>query len=1007
MALFDGIRNRRWAYALRIAGHPYVYHCGPQPPSDAMPDVWTEDGPSWAPVRAIKHVGSYSESLPQLGGIGKQSPIAITLSAGGDWGQHPGSPGRCFARLGVRSAEFWGLVVAFEIDGGGPILALPATAAAPIVVTLDRAVDPALSYPRVVHIGQEAFIASEAAGDAITLTARAIGGTIARTHTVRLVTRDQPVLTTSDVVFWRSRRAVLVGYRVEGGGVGTAVEVMRGFIERTPEISDDGLSVTVQLVPLIALLGQGISIPVSSTRLVRGLHYFSPPHACSIATTYRVPQWRGHPSADAIAGDGEVEVEPDDLAQWVATFDPTLPDTNPRAGSISLRRDQRDTRGGIASVGAGPPRLIFDDEDAPYGAGIASVGDLRTLETYDYASIEIIADEIVTEPGLLRWPGDEDDEDFSWLGKLHASPLGTTDDHTGVDGRWARMTLAAGAVTWTSTTHPEGLAPVCGVVSGPADRAFISEFAIGWPSEEATEAGGGYLESSPARLGLVWEYPMRDADEGTVTYPHSGFALAWYYRGESHFLIRDAIDVSRGTVRITGRETDGTRLNRIIAVHPALTEVEVGAIGSTWDGETLYLVSPLDPDGTDSFGEWVDTDRIEVRIDLPGFATSGQLIEYFLTDPDHLALGADDLDIGSILADGAEPPWVRLWGTPETDESLTYSSIIDGILKASRSALVMATGADGCNRVTRVPVGVERIDRIAAIIGQGDWAAGTTPSFGTDDKLINRLTVRAHVTDQRDADATEPEYDWSYEKTHQSKTSQRLFEEVASDDIDLYAALNIDRDDPALEGFGALVMRAYEQPRRVWRGRVGTYLGLRAHLGGTVQVTSRHLRNYYGDSVIEELGTVVERQIDLWAEGVTLRMAHAGATANGWNAGMKVATVVDAVTVTVEANAYSDPSYPTEDGSPYEDLTPFEVAMSVRCVPVVDQDAAVLRVITAIDREDRKITFSVAHGMAVGDIITPPSYTQDGNEIFRVYAYLAGSDGTLGELVDDPGHTYV
>lgn len=165
MPLFDQRRNRRWGWVLRIAGLRHVYHSGPGIPAGSLPDVWTEDGPEWVAVNAITSVGSMSERLPVIGGVVEQSPIDVTLASRGDQPTGDGDPATVFARLGVRSAGWWGQMLGVEV--GLEELAVLLPEQEPVfVVYVDQ--DPTgLDFPRVVHVGQEAFIASAGDGDAI------------------------------------------------------------------------------------------------------------------------------------------------------------------------------------------------------------------------------------------------------------------------------------------------------------------------------------------------------------------------------------------------------------------------------------------------------------------------------------------------------------------------------------------------------------------------------------------------------------------------------------------------------------------------------------------------------------------------------------------------------------------------------------------------------------------------------------------------------------------------
>lgn len=1002
--LFDDLRGRAWAFALRIAGHPVVYHSGPTPPASALSDSWGEDGPGWSTMRAITAIGSLTERLPQLGGVAEQSPISITLAAGGNRDPRAELPGAVFSRLGTRSATWWGQVVGFVVDGFQTDT-LRADVEPPFDVLLDRA-PAAIPPPAVIHIGQEAMIATSSDGSEVlgedpyrlTIGERTVGDTVARNHAARLVVRDLPVVTSPEVVFWRSRRAVLLAYRVAPSGVvGPAVEIMRGFLDQTPRIADDGQTITVELVPLLGLLSQSPPLRPQSARLVRGLHLFERGFSDRLVTGQRLRAWRTGIAEAAIVGDGELVVADADLARWEATFATDAPAGSPRRGALLLPRPGDEVPVGVSGTDDAPSRLILADEDAPY-LPLDVLGGLQYIHA-DVDDADVWEDSVLLDgeaEALLRWPGDADDADDSALGRLLATGLGTVATHTGAAGRWARLDVGAAALTWTSTIWPDGDPNLTTgiLVADPQWSAPLGAAALAVPGEPAA--------FNPRRPTQQWQtVRLFAADEGQRVLDGLTFALAWRAPGERWVLLRDPLDVSSGLIEVTGRSAGVPLARQILPVAPTLREIVVPDIGSDLDGATIYAVELLEPAGGPALAEWTDDDRIDVAALALPFPTSGGLLSYILRSADHLALGGGDLDVASIIGDGADPPWVTQWGFPnaEPGEEVTYEAIVNGILRASRSALAMVTGSDGRSRVTRVPVGAERPARVAVAIGPGAWAAGRVPRWGTEDRIINRLVVRAalgDVSDERDRS----EIDWTVTRTFESLTSQRLFEEVAAEEIDLYAARAVDADSPALVGFGAGVLASYEQPRRLWAGSVGTYLGIRAHLGATVQVSSPHLRGYDGQPADEDLAVVTARTLALWDEGVDVEMTHFGRLAAGWNAAMRVATVVDEVTVTVEANRYSNPLTPTPDGSPWRDLTAFAEGETVRCLPRLDVDAGGNRVISAIDPTESKVTFTAAHGLAVGDIITPPAYAS-ASAAHKTHAYLADDAGTLGGAGDE------
>ncbi|MCB9553491.1 MAG: hypothetical protein H6705_16740 [Myxococcales bacterium] len=1027
-------RNRRWAYALRIAGHHYVYHSGPTPPADALPATWGDAPTGWLPYRAITQIGTFRETLPQLGGVAEQSPITLTLVGAGDGPARAGDPLDVFARLGVAAASWWAQMTAVD-DGDAVTSTLFAELAPPFDIHLDRA-PPAGGWPAVVHIGQEAMLVTAADGSEvggadpyrITVGARALADTVARRHEARVATRDQPILTLGDPVFWRSRRAVLVAYeQLPNRTAGPSVELMRGFIESSPSPSDDGLSIQVQLVPLSALLSQETQLLAQRTRLARGIHYFEPGVGVDLWWGERAARpWQAPLAAVALAGAGELEFDPDDVAAWSARFDPALGPGHPRAGAIGYEHGQDFAVTAVSGAAGGPPadRLTLADGDAP-------------VQEVDEGRIFHAADPITTwrrgrildhgeAPRLLRWPGATFDDEDSAIGRLNAA---LEADDIAEGWTWPRIepgglilrsrTAATAYISLDRAAAAFSLTRLAQSTRADGDREhfeqpFDSLAMLSYPINLDAEDGGRRVDSNPGprppidlrRIGEgvepgiigprvrgdVWSYSTTGGP--VARYGIGGYARAFREQGERYMLVTDAIDLSSGRVTVTA---GGQRL--ALEVSPIIQEL-VPDIGAELDGESVYLIELLDPLAP-AFGEWSDDDEVVIQAERPTFATSGELLAYLLTSSDHLALGADDVDLASILGDGADASWVRRWGVPEGDEPLSYGALIGGVLRASRSTLVMRTADDGRCRVTRVPLGVEDPARIVTEIAAGDWAASPVPKWGTDDKLINSLTVQAAYGNTAPPGEDE-EFDWRYQRSFESRTSQRTFEEQAGEAIELYAGLEVDAASPEIEATARAAIATYEMPRRTWTGTVGAWLGAVAHLGSTVRVTSRHLRDAAGQRVEGRLGVVVDRLIDLWGEsGCALTLAHTGRDAMGWAPAARVATIVNDTTVTVDAHAYT-----ADDGIDPEDLDAFQVGDIVQCVPRCNMGAMISRTAVAIDRAARKVTFDAPHGLTRAKDYLIPNIWGGAGATFRMYAYMADANGKLGPA-NDPGHKYV
>lgn len=1006
--LTDGRRNRRWAHCLRIAGLPYAYWGGAPPPAAALPaEAWGEGGPEWVPVNAIRRIAPIREELPQLGGVAVQSPVTFELAGGGDGPEVEGDPIDTFAKLGVAAAPWWGLMVGVDA-GAGVSSALRPEVEPPFDLLIDRE-PPTVEGTLVFHVGQEAFLVTGADGSEVggedpyrlSVSARAVGFTVPRRHDALLQTRDQAIVTMGPVpVFWRSRWATWVAYEMlPGGGVGAPVELMTGFLESSPQPEADGLTLKVALVPLTALLTQEATIPAGRTRLARGVHFFEPGRASEVWVGEQIEQggkWKTTLDAAAVAGSGSVEVGADAVASWELRFDPALPPEHPRSGTLGY------TRIGVQYVmpvsGTDGDDIEFDDANDP-PINLPDNGLVYVHPTYPaWRRGRIVSN----APNLLRWPGVGGDADSSALGRLTAA-------HSGAP-RWTSVRFEPTRVT-VSSNGDSGLLPDVLIKTTKAADDF------GLPLFNLLEGDGRsvYLEhDAPTAASLLW-YPIDLRGEGLqlVTPPESrpgffrflpefgddrksfsvaGYALAFYQEGERWFLVEDDIDVSSGRVVVELNGPGGLGVS--VEVATVTEEVLVGELGSERDGDELRLIRVLGR--IQSFGEWGDDDVVIIRSARRTFTSSGELLEFLLTSPDHLGIPTSALDLGTIRGEGAEPEWVLSWGIPETTERLTYASVIGGILRVTRSTLAMRTGPDGTCRMTRVPVGVEVAGEVVADISVGAWAVGQPPTWGTDDRLLNAVTVRAAYGEVFDAEG-ESELKWRLERGFDSRTSQRAFDQRTSAELDLWGALTVDAGSSEIEVQSRAAIRLYEQPRRVWRGVVGAYLGAVAQLGATVQAASPRLRDYAGARLTAPATAIVTaREVDVWGEtGCRLTLTHTARISLGWAPALEVASVVNETSVTVQPTTYSGT----------DDLAWLQAGDLCRCVPL--GGAPSTRTATAVDVEALKVTFSLAHGLAVGDVIIPPTYGAGaGGQRMKIYAFLADEAGTLGGA-GAPGAIYV
>jgi len=296
-------------------------------------------------------------------------------------------------------------------------------------------------------------------------------------------------------------------------------------------------------------------------------------------------------------------------------------------------------------------------------------------------------------------------------------------------------------------------------------------------------------------------------------------------------------------------------------------------------------------------------------------------------------------------------------------------------------------------------------DDVDRVITDEDWLADTLPTWGTDDEITNRWVFR--VNHGEDADE---EDEAGLEIIVVDQASIGAHGDGKTVELDLRGVV-VDEDDVGgaeaiVQSLAARLMAQFGDPRRTWRGSVQLGLGVFGHLGAVYLVGSRFLRAYgnvglvssstSGTAVAFNGGRVIEETLDYWGEGADFVFQHYGINAAGWAASAQVAAVVDPTTIQVDQNAYTPSVHPIT-GEDFRDVDGFFTGQDTLGFPPANRDAAAALSVASTDRAANRITFTGAHGLGVGDIVTPASYDLAVN---RLYAYLSDAAGTLGATGD-------
>ncbi|MCA9559686.1 MAG: hypothetical protein KC583_14120, partial [Myxococcales bacterium] len=836
---------RRLAWALSIAGHPWVYATHAAFPLSPFTPLWPVDDPVIGPAPSVVPVlqppGSMSADLPLLGGVADESSVELTLAIRG---RGAGDPDAVFARLGTQGAHAWGLATGFDL-GAGLVDAITADQDAPFVIRLDRDVLLDSSAQDTGHgfqveLDGESMLAEHNAAepDRVTITHRAVGGTQRSTHIIADAVRDIPILTTWQVVTWRTRSATLWAAEIDAlGQLGTPTQVLAGFIEATPRPSGTGTAISLALSPLTALLKADASFTPTETTVIAGLHKHQLGASDELDCFERItgaaggPAWRGITRDVSAAGGGVLDLPAEDVAAWLALYDIDAPvwRPGPLGGAISIIGEILDVDDTAVDGGGGgdPDQLVVSVRGAPgpqaeKRAGlIAEPADGRILH---WRPVDLL--------GWLRWPGDPDDPDGSVLGRINDAL--TTDTHIGLTGAWGSVRVLEDSVTLTRTVPAtvDVAFPDQGGIRGVGPLNLDAIGAIDDSRVRAIDANNPRILRHSA--GIAWSGDPANQDparvlrcrsfEGPRTTPIR-LAPAFIQAGETEIYLDAEIDVSGGQVAIQLNPGDLPRRFIRVPCAPLLTETVLPELDGPLDGETAWRLDLLDPFPHDVVD--FEGDGIAIQTEVPAFDTSGEFLSWLLTDPARLNLPAASVDVQSLLAVGDDPAWVGAWRLPETEpgETQTYAELIDGVLRLTRSALVMNTRG-GVSRITRVRVGAEDAGAVRGEITAGQLSSESVPQWDTDERLINQLDLAVDFGAQVDADG-DVEWDYRLQETYTSRTSQRRFAEVATETIEAGAAGDVDRRDAgAIDATARAVIATYDAPRRTWKLSTSTALAL-------------------------------------------------------------------------------------------------------------------------------------------------------------------------------------
>lgn len=995
-------QHARRVFVLQVAGLTTRYTSHDINPASANMSAVIVDGINYVNQRAIVDVGSFSGSIDPSGGIASYSAVTISLASDRARGGEA-DPAVIFGRCGARaSAPFKAQIITdldYDSDSG----------------TLDIDAEPSsLSFPAVMHIGAESIkvtgYTTITGGARLTYSNRAVGGSQRQAHRVASFGTFVPEVSSAITTFRGRRASLWVAQQFPDGSLSDFVELVNGFLDSSPIVEEGGV-VSLSLLPISALIDTELADKgSSSTKLVQDYHYFDGSRASWFDwgvgldndSVYYIDKYL----IDEVAGTYEFTPYQPDFLQM---FSFNLPDGYDENYATPHPRYAYLEAPGIKVY------LVLGGYDTAKSEGLVQSGTeagvdfyrVRTNPKIENKAIKLGSAEVKPWPDVLRA---ELSSDANWMNGIGNER-----------SAWARLIISRGNSIQVRASRAPGVTRPYIILSNASLKRltvdgksyepkrwvgdgfgngiipyepFGNVERIGYPLDLRTE-GSTRLASEGIKLKL--SVPDND-DNTTASYNIRDIARAWYQKRELTILVEDSLGlptIATSTsydlqVKFTDRDLGEERYQWIKATHES-----VASYNGVNIGYLIHLDRRQDWSEITSFGDWSDTERVEIfggarfSRERPGsillkllesgggFGKNGDYDVYSLG----LGIPSADIDEASFLAyDGASP---FIFSGSISGEGVNLRDVVQDLLKLMGCALIMSRSSTGASLLTLQPIGAELTADVKATIGEGDWLADAPPTWSIYEDIVTQVGVA---------------YNWNIEE--QKFTSQLTFNnqeainryggERSKIDLNLYALTGEDIGGAVGDVTGAFLpvmarlWRLLSNPIRSWKGSIGTGQSMLLDVGSYVSVSSPLLKGY-GDEwgVSGEVGMVRAIRQDLMREGAELELISIGAKPVRWNASVTVSSIVDTTSVLISANDFTD-------AATAYDADFFAVGDVVDYLPEGNEDNAITGlVISAIS--ETAIIFTSAHGITTAGGTLEPTTYNSASAHHKADAYLASN----------------
>jgi len=465
--------------------------------------------------------------------------------------------------------------------------------------------------------------------------------------------------------------------------------------------------------------------------------------------------------------------------------------------------------------------------------------------------------------------------------------------------------------------------------------------------------------------------------EITIEYEVRGIAQGWYERGEKYLLVKDSLGLPS--------TYDGS-----------LYAIQINAYGKSFKAlaksETAVSVGyiiELDQDNDynrklPSFGDFLDSsETIEISrgILIENKPIGEGMLEILESgggsqingDYDvHLVgcnLSSSFIDETSFLAyQGATN--VQNWEFNLSIDDLTARDIIEPMLKVMGCAIVMDRSSF-YPRLKLISIGHESQEN-QTLITDDDMLVDPSPYWTMYEDIITQFKFIYDLQNEQPTERIINNY----------SAINLLAGETRSEEYKLYGLTSSIVGSPRAGDFLAYfrptyarLFELYGQAIRQWVFSVTTGKAFDLDVGSTLRVSSKYLKGY-GDlyGITDQVGLIVSMQLSLFSEGCALKVNHYGLSSPTWNASARIDTVIDATTIEIISDLYSD-----------SDISFFKVGDVVSIYTMGASDTRRVRTISAIS--GNQITFTSSHGSSAGDVIQPSTYTTASPE-HQLRAYI-------------------